>query len=472
MSLNPYELHPERLATTDEKGNRIYLHPEDIKGKWKNRRRIVYWCLILFYLVLPWIHIDGKQILLLDLFNRRFTIFGIEFWGHDAPYMFFFVAGGIFLIAFATSLFGRVWCGWACPQTVFIDAVYRQIERLVEGKSRVRIKLDASPWNLQKISRRGLKWLLFLLVSLIISHSFLGYFVGTYKLWGIMTHEPSENWTAFIVMLVATGICLFDFGWFREQFCIIACPYGRFQSVMLDANSLVVAYDQQRGEPRGPVNQVGAGDCINCYHCVSACPTGIDIRRGMQLECINCTMCIDACDNVMDKVNKPQGLIRYTSENALAGKKVSFFRPRSLIYLSVFMLLMISSYLFLSNRSGLKVFLVRGQNVPFQLSRDQAGEVIIVNHYRAELFHQDTVPLSLNFKLTQKDMDEGLTVVSPIDPFELSPGKKNSAQLFFKFKKKFLKQGSRIITLEIHNKNELHKTGLIEEVEVSLVGPY
>ena len=306
-------IYETRLATTDENGNRVYIHPEDIKGKWKSRRDIFYWFLIFVYLFLPWIYVEKKQWILLNLPKREFHLFGNVFYGHDGPLLLFVILGFVILMAFITSIWGRVWCGWACPQTVFIDAIFRRIEKIVEGNSRKRKALEQAPWSLSKVLKRTLKWILFILVSLHIVHSFLGYFVGTHDLIEITLSSPEKNWTLFITMLTMTGIILFDFGWFKEQFCIIACPYGRFQSVVMDDASMIVAYDKKRGEPRRSkyISKESEGNCINCNHCVKACPTGIDIRQGTQMECIACTMCIDACDTIMTKVNKPEIFQQY-----------------------------------------------------------------------------------------------------------------------------------------------------------------
>jgi len=321
---NLFELDPERLATTDEHGNRIYLYPEDVKGVWKTRRKRFYWFLIGLYLILPWIYIKNRPALMVNIFEREFTFMGFTLHGVEPLLFFTLLATGLFLMAFLTSLLGRVWCGWACPQTVFIQSIFLKIEALVEGKARVRRELDLSPWNMEKFFKRFLKWSLYLLVSLHIAHTFVGYFVGPRELLFITTHSPSENWGLFLGTMIFTAIILVDFGWFREQFCLVACPYGRIQSVMMDENSLVVSYDAKRGGPGKGTEGVlkeKEGDCINCYNCVKVCPTGIDIRRGTQLECIACTQCIDACDDIMTKLHKPKGLIRYSSEVEIQGKK-------------------------------------------------------------------------------------------------------------------------------------------------------
>lgn len=458
-------VHEERLATTDEKGNRVYIYPEDAKGKFRKYRNFVYWLLIGFYFVLPWFHYQGEQVILLNLIERKFVFFGNIFWGHDAPLLIFVFLSIAFLVAFITSLFGRLWCGWACPQTVYIDAVYRKIEKLIEGKARERRLLETGPWTATKIFKRTLKWVLFIFVSSLIAHSFLGYFVGTWNLYSIVTSSPEKNWTLFITMLSLTGLFAFDFGWFREQFCIIACPYGRFQSVLMDSNSLTISYDVKRGEPRrnlGVIDKDKEGDCINCYRCVSVCPTGIDIRRGTQLECIGCTQCIDACDDIMVKLKRPKGLIRYESENGLQGKrKESFLGIRSIIYLTILVLLLIGFVVSLKRMNQLDAMLVRGSRVPYQSRTLEDGTQMIINHYNLELFYNEGEKI-VEFSTT----DPEIKLVTPIKQFKIRPQAKSIATIFLQFNKSKLKNGSYKTFINIHEGNKIVKT-----LEVQLVGP-
>ncbi len=469
MAQNRFELHEERLGTTDEKGHRVYIHPEDVKGFWRTQRTRFYWFLIVIYLVVPWINWSGKQIILLNIPMREFTFFGTTFYAHDAPLILLLLLGFVFTMGLITSIWGRVWCGWACPQTVFIDTIYRTIERFIEGKSRQRQKLDEMPWNAQKVLKKLAKWGAFIFASLLISHSLLGYFVGARNLFAITTTGPSAHPTLFTVSMVITGIFLFDFGWFREQFCIIACPYGRFQSVMMDENSLVVAYDAKRGEPRrGQVkDHADEGDCINCYHCVKACPTGIDIRRGSQLECIACTNCIDACDEIMIKVKKPTGLIRYDTENALEGKPTKRFGVRAIIYLvaitAVFTILVYN----LLNAGHLKVTLIRGTGKPYRERTLPTGEREVTNLYKARLDYKDQKDVNIDFRLKDIANRNKVEIITPVRPFELRSGRSKKALIHFKFHPEFLKNGSRKINLEFYDQSgKVHVTK-----EVNLVGP-
>ncbi len=400
MSKNRFELHPDRLATTDETGKRIYLYPEDVKGPWKNLRHKIYWFLILIYVAIPWITIQGKPLLLLNIFTREFTIFGQTFFGVEPLLVFALLAAFIFFIGFVTSIWGRIWCGYACPQTVFIQAVYLKVEKWIEGSARERRELDLPPMSGKKLFKKIFKWGVYYIISLHLAHTFLGYFIGSYELLHISLKAPSENYGMFLFVQFFTGLLLFDFGWFREQFCIIMCPYGRLQSVMMDEKSLVVAYDYHRGEPRRhgqtEVTDIqSSGDCINCYHCVKVCPTGIDIRRGTQLECIACTNCIDACDDIMEKIQKPKGLIRYTTENDLKQstktRSIPFrfwenFTARPKIYLTISIGIFIFFLSILSQSTNLKVQFIRNIGAPFLLS--EGSERGIINTYQIKLTHQ------------------------------------------------------------------------------------
>lgn len=467
MAKNKFELHEERLATTDEHGHRVYIYPEDVKGIWRHRRTIFYWFLIFIFLVVPWITWNDQQIILLNLPMREFTFFGETFYAHDAPLVLMILLGFVFTMAFVTSLWGRVWCGWTCPQTVFIDAIYRKIEMLVEGRARQREKLDLSPMSFSKFSKKAIKWSLYLLVSLHISHSVLGYFVGARKLFWITMSPPDEHMTLFLIMWGLTALFLFDFGWFREQFCIIACPYGRIQSVVMDENSLVVAYDPNRGEPRkSPEIEAGKqGDCVNCYACVRACPTGIDIRRGTQLECIACTNCIDACDDIMEKVHKPKGLIRYERESVLEGTKVNKFGLRPKIYLAT-MIIVASAFVITVNISkGIKTHLIRGK-VPFT-KRDLAdGSTQVMNQYKMTLDYKRTdlpkVKISVDPTFAGK-----LEVVTPLNPYTVKEGHQK-LNLFFKFDKSVLVRGTQRVRLII---TDIKTKKVVSSKEVVLVGP-
>lgn len=322
----------ESVTTIRSDGSRPFLFPADPRGRFTTARQWSAFGLIAFYFSLPWIRINGYPAVFLDLADRRFHLFGITLAAQDLWLLFFLITGLGFSLFFVTALLGRVWCGWACPQTVFLDHVYRRIERWVDGDAIQRRALHHAPLTGRKVFQRVLKHTLFLLVSAGITHLFLAYFVSLPEVWAMIRSAPAEHWGAFAFMAVATGLLYFNFAWFREQMCIVLCPYGRFQSALIDDHTLVVGYDSRRGEPRGKVGTPDAGACVGCNRCVQTCPTGIDIRHGLQMECIGCTACIDACDDVMTRLGRPRGLIRYDSQAGFAGGETRWVRPRTILY--------------------------------------------------------------------------------------------------------------------------------------------
>ncbi len=331
----------DSVTTIGTDGGRRFLFPADTHGRFTYARRAVACALITFYLSLPWIKINGYPAVFLDLAARRFHLFGLTLAAQDLWLLFFLITGLGFSLFFITALLGRVWCGWACPHTVFLDHIFRRIERWVDGDAVARRALDAAPWSPGKIIRRVLKHTLFLTAAAAITHLFLAYFVSLAEVWTMMRAAPAEHWEAFAFIAVATGLLYFNFAWFREQLCIVICPYGRIQSALIDDHSLVIGYDTKRGEPRGklhptaPALSTPPGDCVDCQRCVHVCPTGIDIRQGLQMECVGCTACIDACDDVMTRLHRPRGLIRYDSQNHFTGRATRWFRPRTILYFAL-----------------------------------------------------------------------------------------------------------------------------------------
>ncbi|MBU3665812.1 MAG: cytochrome c oxidase accessory protein CcoG [Chthoniobacterales bacterium] len=322
----------DSVTTINEDGSRYFVHPADVSGPFTLSRRIFAIFLIALYVSLPFIPIKGEPAVFLDIFHRKLHIFGLTLMFQDLWLLFFLITGMAFGLFVVTSVAGRLWCGWACPQTVFLDHVFRRVERFIDGDAPARRRLEDAPWTGGKIFKRALKHGIFFLLSAAIAHMFLSYFVSLPSLYAMMRHSPGENWGFFLFVFALTGVLYFNFAWFREQFCIIMCPYGRLGSALIDDNSIVVGYDTVRGEPRGKAGTT-TGDCIDCRRCVQVCPTGIDIRQGLQMECISCEACIDACDEIMVKIGRPKGLVRHDSLNALAGRPSKFWRPRLLIYI-------------------------------------------------------------------------------------------------------------------------------------------
>jgi cytochrome c oxidase accessory protein FixG len=477
VSLNEFELHADRLSTTDASGKRIFLQPADVRGFFRRRRTQVEAVLIVFFLLLPWFRIQGRQALLLNLPDRRFEIFGLSLRAHNAPLLIYVLAAAAFALFFTTTVFGRIWCGWACPQTVFIDGVFRRIERWIEGPALERRKLDKQSITLKKISKRITKWFFFTLATLVITHSFLAYFVGTEHLARMMRESPTENWGTFLFMCISSAAILFNFGWFREQFCTIICPYGRFQSVLMDKGSMIVAYDVERGEPRASIqakalaktHQTKLGDCVNCYRCVQVCPTGIDIRRGLQMECIACTACADACDEVMTKVKKPTGLIRYDSLLGLEAKKPMkrHWSPRAFIYLALFFVSVSALAYSVAHISPVEVSVLRAKDAPYTTEKQSDGTTIVVNHLKVEMSNQSGASQLVRFSALT-DGNVVLNLITATQPLPIADGKVMQADVFIRFPQSLLKNGQKTISIRVESED--HR--LTIDREVNLVGPF
>ena len=428
------------LTSVNEDGSRYFLHPADVKGKFTVWRRVFGALLLAVYVLLPWIPVGGFPAVFLDIAERRFHFFGLTFLAEDLWIGFFLLTGLGFSLFYVTALFGRLWCGWACPYTVFLEHIYRRIERLVDGDSSKRKKLDAAPWTNSKVVRRVIKHGLYALVSLLLAHIFISYFISIPRLYDYMQKSPGQNAKAFGVMLFLTGALYFSFSWFREQFCIILCPYGRIQSALTDDDTVIIGYDEKRGEPRGRKSDPNAGDCINCSRCVQVCPTGIDIRNGLQLECIGCAGCIDACDEVMDKIERPRGLIRYDSLNGFAGGKKHFFRPRIFLYTGFLALGATVLSLFLTTLHSAKVEIIRMTGQPYYV--DDSG---VRNQYRLQLITKQTEPTIFTLKLT--GLPEGAVILGLDETVTVNPGEESMKTLLVQIPKDKYK-GEFKITLE------------------------
>jgi cytochrome c oxidase accessory protein FixG len=464
-----HHLHSSRLASTDETGKRVYFYPEDVKGFWTQFRKYFFFFLIAIYLIVPWIYVGGEQIVLLDLVGRKFRFFGLEFMAHDSPVLIFPLLAFAFFVGGITAIYGRLWCGFACPQTVFIDGIYRRIERLIEGNARKRAKLDKEGLGPEKIFKKGLKWGLFFLVSTHIAHSLVGYFVGTHNLVTITSQNPNHHFSLFMLTMSLTALFLVDFGFFREQFCTIVCPYGRMQGVLTDDNTKVISYDMNRGgilDSEFTVNNEN-GDCINCYRCVKACPTGIDIRRGNQLECIACTQCIDACDEIMTKLKKPKGLIRFASLNELKGIAISKTGIRKFLYFTISMSLIVAFIVTLTMRSSLNLSLIRQTGKPYEIVKENDIEYI-VNRY--QLKTHSVASESIKLKISASGETQ---IIMAQNPITIKPGN-NSFPLYIKNKKALYEMGRLELKLTLM-KQELgakNKFTHFKDIEVSNVGPF
>ncbi len=378
--MNPEEgPNLERLYSIRKDGSRRKLQPADVRGRFMRLRRVGFVVLMAIYLALPLVRVGGHPAVHLDIADRRFYLFGAVFNATDAPLLVFAFLSFAFGLLFVTSWLGRVWCGYACPQTVFLEGVYRLLERLIDGPGEKRFRLDAAPLGAQKIARRLLKHALFITVSLFIAHATVSLFVSTRSLSDMVRHSPAEHLEAFVwTMAIATAL-YFNFAWFREQLCIVVCPYGRMQSTLVDRDSLVIGYDARRGEPRGKaghdeagkaIQAEGRGACVDCKRCVAVCPTGIDIRNGLQLECVACAQCIDACDEVMDRLGWKRGLIRYDSQRGLEGEHAGRRSRRRWFYLALLVVSLGGLTASTWQRAPFEARLIRAPGAPFVVDSD------------------------------------------------------------------------------------------------------
>lgn len=453
------------LYTVDQRGNRKWVYATIVDGLFRKRRRIVTGILFAFYLTMPWVKIRGEQGILLDFFSRKFVFFGSVFQATDTIYLFLVFAVLALLLFFLTAIYGRIWCGWACPETVFLEFLFRPIERWIEGDHLARRRLDQGPWTTEKIRKKLLKHSISAVSAWIIASTFLAYFVGREHLIQMMMAPPWENWPTFLVTLFLMGLMAFQFGWFREQFCTILCPYARFQSVLLDRHSLVIAYDQGRGEPRGKLKTPkpsDRGDCIDCAKCIRVCPTGIDIRNGLQLECINCTACIDACDSVMEKIRRPKGLIRYASEAELQGNPPHPLRPRVLIYAGILTLLISVLTVRLMNRDLTEVQFIRPPGETLFARIDQNWSA---NQFTLAILNKGSELETYEVVLSDPIQKDQVRLVIPIHPIPVPAGGQNKVPVFVQFKSSILSKGKGKVKVQVKN-----KSGFVSEKELSILG--
>ena len=404
----------DKLATVTDEGKRIWIYPKKPSGKFYNARTVVSLILLAFLVVVPFIKVNGHQLLLFDFLNRNFILFGIPFGPHDFHLFVLAMISIIVFIILFTVVFGRIFCGWACPQTIFMEMVFRKIEYWIEGDARDQRKLDEQEWNSKKVFKKGLKNLIFFVISFFIAHVFLSYIISMDKVISIISQPPDAHLSGFIAIIAFSLIFYWVFTFFREQACTIVCPYGRLQGVLLDQDSIVIAYDYKRGEPRGKIKKgedsSNKGDCIDCHLCVDVCPTGIDIRNGIQLECVNCTACIDACDEVMEKINRPKNLIKYASLNGIENKTKFKITPRITLYSVILVVLIgILGYL-LSIRTDYSVNILRTPGLLFQEQPNGLVSNIYDLNIVNKTFNETAVQLKLEnpvngeLKLVGKDI--------------------------------------------------------------------
>lgn len=417
---------PDSLVTIGEHGKRRWIYADLPHGRFARARTVAYGVLMLFYLAAPWVSVSGHSFLRFDISGRRYDIFGATFLPTDLYLLALLLLIAALGMFFFSALLGRLWCGWACPQTVFLEGVFRLVERWIEGTPLKRRKLDNGPrddayWA-KKIAKHGL----FAGFSIVLALSFTAYFVGPKVSFGLLLYPVAGHPAALITALALATVTYVEFAWFREQFCTFLCPYARFQAVMLDDHSLIVGYDPVRGEPRGmlrPKDSVVRGDCIDCKRCVQVCPTGIDIRDGLQLECLSCTACIDACDVVMDRIGRPRGLVRYDSLAGLARKPRKIFRARVMLY-AVLMAALLWGFTYrLTSREAIALSVARSPGLPYLVQSD--GKVR--NTFNLHVTNTEAQSESISISVTGPS---GVELLVPGQPLDVGPGERVNAEAF------------------------------------------
>jgi len=446
----------DSIGTITDEGIRNVIFPKKPKGKFTNYRTYLSWVLILLLFASPFIKINGNQFLLFNVLDRKFNIFGQPFWPQDFYLLVLSMLVGVVFVILFTVIFGRIFCGWLCPQTIFMEMVFRKVEYAIEGDRSKQIKLDKQEWNAEKIRKKSLKWSIFFIISFLISNAFLAYFIGGDTLIQHIKEGPSAHIGTLIKLLIFTGVFYFVFAWFREQACIIVCPYGRLQGVLLDNKSINVAYDHKRGEGRqklrkGEDREVNElGDCIDCKQCVLVCPTGIDIRNGTQLECVNCTACIDACDEIMDKVGFDKGLIRYASENDIEKGEKFTFNTRIISYIVVLSLMLAFLVTLIFQRNDIQANILR---LPGQLYITQGDT--IQNVYTYKLINKTNNDYN-DIKIKLISHPGNIKVVEGI--INLEKSKLHEGTLFIKIAKKDMNLSKEKLKIGIYYNGELIET--------------
>lgn len=499
------EAYRDSIATVDEAGKRVWIYPKKPKGPYTNARTYVSWVLLAFLFGMPFIKVNGEPILLFNILERKFILFGITFMPQDFHLFVLAMLTFIVFIVLFTVVWGRLFCGWVCPQTIFMEMVFRKIEYAIEGDANAQRRLDKAPWTTDKIIKKAGKQAIFFVIAVLVANTFLAYIIGIDEVIKIATEPLSLHWTGFIAMLLFSGAFYFVFSYLREQVCVTICPYGRLQGVMLDQNSIVVAYDFVRGEPRGkikkskkpkpansplskiqsevdtataeappgyaakkasngnPAEEMKAelGDCIDCTLCVQVCPTGIDIRDGTQLECVNCTACMDACDEVMVKVNRPKGLIRYDSYNGIVEGRKKLFTPRVIAYTVVLAILIIVNIVLLTARTDVETLLLRTPGVLPQ----QVDETHVSNLYNYQVINKTNKAMPVEFRLAG-----GLEATGSIQLIGQAPtaeaGKVAEGALFIILEKGALQGHKTEVVVEVYSNGEL-----VDQAETNFMAP-
>jgi cytochrome c oxidase accessory protein FixG len=454
----------DAISTVDKDGHRVWVYPKKPKGKFTNYRNYVSYILLLIFFAAPFIKIKDEPLILLNVLERHFVLFGVVFWPQDFHiFLLGMIAFIIFIVVF-TVIYGRIFCGWICPQTIFMEMIFRKIEYWIEGDWRAQQALDRAPLSVPKFMKKTAKHSVFFVMSFMISNLFLTYIIGVEKWQAIVSDNPEHHLGGLAAILIFTGVFYFVYARFREQVCTVVCPYGRLQGVLMDKDSIAVAYDYVRGETRGKIRKgeerasAGKGDCIDCHHCVQVCPTGIDIRNGLQLECVNCTACIDACDDIMEKVGLPKGLIRYASEDNIKLNKPFRWTKRMIGYSVVLLLLVVSLGFLLTTRTEVETSLLR---TPGMLYQDQ-GNNRYSNLYNLKIINKTSAELALHLKLENIKGEIQMVGKDPL----VAPKSVGEGALFVILEQSEIKSIKTKLEIGVYENDRL-----IEVVSTTFVGP-
>lgn len=455
----------DHISTVDEQGKRVWIYPKKPKGWWTNKRTIVSYLLLAFLFAAPFLSINGNPFIMLNVVERKFSLLGVLFWPQDFYLFVIAMLTMLVCIVLFTVIYGRIFCGWICPQTIFMEMVFRKVEYLIEGDWQQQMTLNKAPWTAPKIIKKAAKHIAFYTLSFIISNLFLIYIINKNEWFKIVSDDPTNHTAGLGIIMIFSLVFYWIYSNFREQVCTTVCPYGRMQGVMLDRNSIVVAYDHVRGENRAKLSKhedraaLGKGDCIDCHHCVHVCPTGIDIRNGVQLECINCTACIDACDDIMLKINKPKGLIRYASEEGITHNQPFKFTKRVIGYTAVLLILTTALMVLLFTRSDTETVILRTPGILFQERPNHK----ISNLFNYKIINKTNYAYPVTFKL--ENIEGTIEFISSKTPV-LKSGEISEGTFFIIIDEKDLSNIKTKIKIGVYHDQEL-----LETIKTNFIGP-